>query len=88
MESEIYVRPREKIRQLGPRVVSTVELLQLVLGPGTAVISGAKIANSIASLVAKQELTYDELIAIPGVGDAKACRVLALRELADRINDS
>ena len=82
------VRPREKMIQGGPRALSHVELLAVILGTGTRKENVLKIAErlirryGVASLPA---LTVQEWTGNPGVGEARACRLSALFELARRV---
>lgn len=81
-----YQRPREKLRDRGVAALSTVELLQVVIGSGNKKSSAARIAKSIASLlVHSNELSYYDAIRLPGLGAAKAAQVIAAIELGQRL---
>lgn len=82
------VRPREKMIQGGPRGLSHVELLAVILGTGTRKENVLKIAERLIrryGVGAMPALTVKEWMANPGVGDARACRLAALFELARRV---
>jgi len=84
MERILYQRPREKLRSIGPSELSIAELFQVILGAGSPKISGAKIARLVEELYMKDAITYQALISIGGIGEAKACQILAALELAMR----
>ncbi|NCO10542.1 hypothetical protein GW930_01365 [Candidatus Saccharibacteria bacterium] len=85
MDFDTYLRPREKLVQHGPSALNDAELLQLILGPGSSSSSGAIVARRVEVLIKDGPLGYDSLVQTDGIGDAKACRVLALVELAGRL---
>lgn len=85
MEFREYERPREKVISSGVSTLSTVELLQLVIGPGGARATGAKLANKVEALLNSGLASFDELTKINGLGTAKACQILAAIELARRL---
>lgn len=82
----IHSRPREKLREKGASALSDEELVGAILGTGTAGVDVRTIARGVAGLIReyKQGLTLDHLIAVPGVGLAKAAQVLSAFELARR----
>ncbi len=85
MEQIIYERPRERLRSKGVQALATPELIQVVLGSGGPAISIGKLARSVAQLLSKKGTAgYGELLALPGIGDAKACQLLAAIELGRR----
>ncbi|HWT39802.1 MAG TPA: UPF0758 domain-containing protein [Dongiaceae bacterium] len=88
MGQVLYERPREKLRSHGVRFLTLAELLQLVLGSGSAQASGAKLARKVQELVSRQQVSYDELVALNGLGEAKACQLLAAFELGRRVEVS
>jgi DNA repair protein RadC len=82
------VRPREKMMQGGPRGLSHVELLAVILGTGTRKENVLRVAERLIrryGVGALPALTVKEWMANPGVGDARACRLAALFELARRV---
>ena len=82
----VHNRPREKLREKGASALSDEELVGAILGTGTARVDVRTIARGVAGLIReyKQGLTLDHLIAVPGVGLAKAAQVLSAFELARR----
>lgn len=85
MEYERYQRPREKLRTHGVEALSIAELFQVILGSGSSRISGAKIARLVDKLFVDDTLSYETLVSIEGVGEAKACQILAAIELSRRV---
>lgn len=85
MEQFLYERPREKLRNSGVSSLTLAELLQLILGSGTAGVSGAQLARGVEELLLEGSLSFDALIALPGMGEAKACQVVGLIEIARRL---
>ena len=79
------LRPRERLRSSGAGSLSTAELLALVLGTGTrqatALEVGATLLGRFRSVGGLAQASLEELIALPGVGETKAARVLAALEL-------
>lgn len=82
----MFERPREKIRTRGAPYLTTTELLQVVLGSGSAKVSGARLAKRVTRVLATQAASYEQLIHIDGIGVAKACQVLAALELGRRFS--
>lgn len=87
MEQVIYERPREKLQHKGVRFLTLVELVQLILGSGSAQVSGAKLARQVGHLVEQGEVSLRSLTNISGLGVAKACQILAAFELGRRMAD-
>lgn len=81
----LYERPREKVRYRGVRFLTTTELLQVIIGSGTARVSGAKLARKVEEYIATEEVGYETLVTIDGIGHAKACQILASLELGRRL---
>tara|TARA_Y100001949_G_scaffold163022_1_gene156560 strand:- start:1161 stop:1448 length:288 start_codon:yes stop_codon:yes gene_type:complete len=84
MERNVYNRPREKLQYHGVTALTHIELLQLIIGSGTAHVSAAKIARQVAIVAHSQPPRLTQLLEIEGVGMAKACQLLAVYELAAR----
>ena len=81
-------RPREKMRQAGPKSLSHVELLAVILGTGTRKENVLKVSERLVrkyGVGAFPALTVKEWSGNLGVGEARACRLTALFELARRI---
>ncbi|MBM3943605.1 MAG: JAB domain-containing protein [SAR202 cluster bacterium] len=81
-------RPRERLRQYGPRYLSNAELVAILLRTG---IKGENVLALSSRLLARRgglaglgRSTYAELCSQRGLSDAKACQVLAALELGRR----
>ncbi|WP_140909549.1 RadC family protein [Cognatiluteimonas lumbrici] len=81
-------RPREKMTARGAGVLSDAELLAIFLGSGTrgrdAVSTARALLAAHGPLRRLLERTPTELAALPGLGQARACQLLAALELCDR----
>lgn len=84
MEQLSYERPRERLKARGASSLSAMDLLQIIIGSGSSKVSAARLARHIATLFKQGVPTYDELIAVAGLGDAKVCQVLASYEFGRR----
>ncbi|MBD2115199.1 DNA repair protein RadC [Nodosilinea sp. FACHB-141] len=90
-------RPRERLRQLGPKALSLAELLSILVGPGQALPgrSSIEIAHALLGTLHDsdaadgikrlQKITVEELLHVPGVGLAKAASIVAAIELGKRV---
>jgi DNA repair protein RadC len=79
-------RPREKLLARGPASLTGVELLAVLLGSGTRRLS---ILDLAARILDRYEgrlsvATAHELQELPGLGQAKACQIVAAIELGRR----
>ena len=81
-------RPRERLQRLGPDVLSSHELLALIIGRGIPKRSVLDIAHDLlrkfGSVQGISKATMEELSAISGIGTAKAAQIKAAFELAKR----
>jgi DNA repair protein RadC len=79
-------RPREKLQRKGAPALSDFELLEVIVGNGTAGADVGIIARRIQKLLQKDggSLGYESLTAIKGVSIATAGKILASLELAKR----
>jgi len=81
-------RPRERLVRLGGHALLTEELLALVLGTGTARRTAVEVARDILSsgggIVPLSHATSMELAGLPGLGVARASRLVAAFELGRR----
>jgi DNA repair protein RadC len=80
---------RERLRGDGPETMSESELLALLLGTGRR---GERVADLAARLLARQpglanwaELEASELEGLPGLGPARAARLVAAFEIGRRL---
>ncbi|WP_127126710.1 RadC family protein [Pseudoflavitalea rhizosphaerae] len=83
-------RPRERLLSKSPHHLSNAELLALILNSGSSQKTSIDLATEILkltenNLAALQRITVQQLIAIKGVGPAKAAKVAASLELARRM---
>lgn len=83
------LRPREKLRLAGAEALTDRELLAAVLGSATRQRPVLAVAEELLRAVPRLDGLCDlglaELTAIPGMGEAGACRIAALVEIARRI---
>lgn len=82
-------RPRERLRSVGVRNLSLRELIVLIIGSGNARTSALEVAVRVTSVTggSLQRLAAVDvgvLEQVPGVGTAKAARILAALELGRR----
>jgi len=69
-----HTRPREKLREKGPKALTDEELVIAILGMGTAGVDVRTIARRVAGLIQehKEGLSLNHLLKVPGMGLAKA----------------
>src|SRR5476651_2650188 len=78
--------PREKIRKYGIHVLATEELVHTILGSGNHHHTVQTLAKKISQLIqTKKQIELSDLLSIKGIGEAKACQILAAIELVERI---
>lgn len=82
----MFDQPREKIVQNGVEHLTTQELLTIVLGSGMKRIPVHILAKKVeAQFQHHQDLSLEKLQKIRGIGLAKACQILAVLELVERL---
>lgn len=83
-------RPRERLVRLGAHALSVPELIQIILGRGTAgesvAVTAQHIITRFGNLTRLSEAGIAELTTIKGVGMAKACQIKAAFELGRRLS--
>ena len=84
-------RPREKLIRDGARKLSDTEVLAILIGTGTGRFNALEIARQILlsvdhNLEQLGSLEYQDLISFPGIGKAKAIKLLSAIELGRRRN--
>jgi DNA repair protein RadC len=89
-ETPTHDRPRERLLRLGPSALTIAELLGILLTTGrrgsSAPDLGAELlASSGSSLAGLARRPLAALARVPGVGPAKAARVVAALELGRRL---
>lgn len=82
-------QPRERLMSLGPGALSDSELVAIHLGTGRRGEGVLALARSLliewGGVAGLARADVDELSRTPGVGAAKACRLVAAFALADRV---
>jgi len=81
-------RPRERLLDLGAGVLTDAELIAVLLGSGRSGTSALSVAARVAAEVNVRHLHHtapEELVAIRGVGRARAAQLLAAAELGRRL---
>jgi DNA repair protein RadC len=79
-------RPRERLKENGVKVLSDAELLAVILQKGTSHENVIDMSNRLLSKYNDLSLcNLNELMSIPGVGEAKAMQIMALFEFSKRI---
>jgi DNA repair protein RadC len=82
-------RPREKLKTLGPSMLSEAELLAIILRVGTQGESVIDLASRLlvtyGGLVGLARVPFSELCEVHGLGEAKACQLKAALELGRRL---
>ena len=89
-ELQLDERPREKLLAFGPQYLSLAELIAILLRTGTRDKSSLELAQE---LLAKEnrdiywlsQALMEEILEIPGIGEAKGCQIMAAIELGRRI---
>ena len=80
-------RPREKLARLGTSSLSDAELMAVMLGSGSRAAGVLVVAQATTEVLRKQgvHVSLEQLVSVRGVGNAKACSILASLELARRV---
>ncbi len=82
-------RPRERLMLLGPKSLSTYELIAILLRIGyrnqSAIDLAKTIINETNDLSELRDKTVKELVKIKGIGNTKAITLLAAIELGERV---
>ena len=86
---EITERPRERLAKMGAGVLSTAELLAILLRVGVegenAIQVGQRLLGDFNGLAGLQKATYTEIKAQHGIGEAKAAVIKAAIDLGRRL---
>ena len=84
-------RPRERLINKGVEYLSNEELLAILLKTGTKDYSVKVLANNILkqldNINSLKDINLQSLIKIKGIGQVKACEILAAIELGKRLNE-
>ncbi len=82
-------RPRERLRELGPRYLSNSELIAILIRVGVpgenAVNLASRLLSEFGGLSGVGRASYGELCEIKGLSDAKACQIMAAMEVGRRL---
>ena len=83
-------RPRERLAKLGASVLSTAELLAILLRVGVegenAIQVGQRLLQDFDGLPGLQRASYAEICAQHGIGEAKAAQIKAAIDLGRRLS--
>jgi len=82
-------RPREKLLKNGADSLSVAELMAILIGSGSLTQDAVSLMSDILSacndnLTTLARMSFDELTAFNGIGEAKAVTIMAALELARR----
>ena len=87
----VLERPRERLVNKGVDNLSNEELLAIILKTGSKNMSVKELSNYVLkeldSFLDLKNINYEKLKKIKGIGDAKACSLLAAIELGKRLNN-
>ena len=82
-------RPRERLRELGPRYLSNSELIAILIRVGVpgenAVNLASRLLSEFGDLSGVGRASYGELCEVKGLSDAKACQIMAAMEVGRRL---
>ncbi|MFH1610929.1 MAG: DNA repair protein RadC [Patescibacteria group bacterium] len=81
-------RPREKLVKYGPSKLCDSELLAIILGTGSKGVNVVELSKKILQKFNSQKLadaTFKDLKNTFGLGEAKACEIVACFELGKRL---
>lgn len=83
------LRPRERLLSEGPDALSSAELIGILFGIGsrekTAVELASQVISESGDLFGLYNVTVHDLVKVHGVGEAKACIILAAVEFGKRL---
>ncbi len=82
-------RPRERLKKLGEKSLTTAELLAIILRVGTRGVNVIRLSERLlldfGGLPGLARATVAELAAVNGIGDAKAVQIKAALEMGKRM---
>lgn len=84
-------RPREKLISHGVEALSNAELLALIIKVGNQEETAIEVAQKILSrdnrgIAYLSDVSLEELMEVKGIGESKACQILATIEIGKRLN--
>jgi DNA repair protein RadC len=78
-------RPREKIEKKGASALSDTELIEAIIGRGTRRRDVREIAKDVCGILKEREdIRYEAIRAIEGIGPTKASQIMACFEMGRR----
>ncbi|MGA2120696.1 MAG: DNA repair protein RadC [Methanoregula sp.] len=78
-------RPREKIEKKGASALSDTELIEAIIGRGTRQRDVREIAKDVCGILKeKQDIRYETIRAIEGIGPTRASQIMACFEMGRR----
>ncbi|MCD6591314.1 MAG: DNA repair protein RadC [Candidatus Aenigmarchaeota archaeon] len=80
-----FERPREKLMSTNEKLLTDAELIAIILGSGTKGENAIKLADKLLRSKDLLSLDFRALREIKGIGNAKACKLLASIELGRRL---
>jgi len=88
-EMEASQRPRERLVEFGPSVLSDAELIAVLLRTGrrgsSAVMTAQELLARAGGLAEVARMEIEELVSQPGLGPVKAATLMAALELSNRL---
>jgi DNA repair protein RadC len=82
-------RPRERLKKVGEKALTTAELLAIILRVGTRGVNVIRLSERLLlefeGLPGLSRATVTELAAVNGIGDAKAVQIKAALEMGRRM---
>ena len=89
-ELPVLERPRERLINVGVENLSDEEILAIILKTGSKEMSvknlSSYILSSLGGIENLKNINYHEVKKIKGIGEAKACTLVVLSEIARRMN--
>ncbi len=83
-------KPREKLSKYGASILTDVEILALLISTGHKERGVIELSRDVLKIIEDNggvnELTYEELIKIKGIGSAKAAILIAALEFGKRLS--
>ena len=83
------LRPRERLLSEGPEALSSAELLGILFGSGSTEKTAVELASEVISengdLFGLYSVSIHDLLKTHGIGEAKACVILAAVEFGKRL---
>lgn len=82
--------PRERFKSNGIKALSNQELIALLIGSGTKSLSVFELAKQLMETLPEgmadlEHLSFEDLMAYNGIGEGKACQIIAGIEIGRRV---